>query len=68
MSQQPGLDIQNTLRLLEAEFAVVDQQIKNQQGGSTADLMALREERDRLYIVFTGLDRQVNALQSIPTP
>jgi len=53
MPQQPGLDIQDTLRLLEAEFAVVDQQIKDQQG--TSSPVALIEKRDRLRIHLSTL-------------
>jgi len=46
----------------ELDFRTAEKQVKNQQGGSTADLMALRGERDRLWTVFDELDRQVKAL------
>ena len=46
----------------ELAFRKAEKQVKDQQGGSVADLMALRGERDRLWAVFDELDRQVKAL------
>ena len=58
MPQQPGLDAQNTLRLLEAEFTALDQQIRDQQATSAVNPAALIEKRDRLLKRFSDLKQQ----------
>jgi len=62
LSPKEVADLVKQKQFAELDFRTAEKQVKNQQGGSTADLMALREERDRLYTVFVELDRQVKAL------
>jgi len=57
-------DLVRQKQFAELAFRTAEKQVKNQQGGSVADLMALRGERDRLYIVFTELDRKAKALSN----
>ena len=62
LSPKEVADLVEQQQLAELAFRTAEKQVKNQQGGSVADLMALRGERDRLWAVFDELDRQVKAL------
>ena len=62
LSGKQMADLVSQRRLAELALQEAEQRVRNQQGGSTASLVVLMEERDRLYAVFVELDRQVKAL------
>jgi len=68
LSPKEVADLVKQKQLAELAFRTAEKQVRDQQGSSVANLVTLRGERDRLYVVFVELDRQVKALQSIPTP
>ena len=48
----------------ELAFRTAEKQVRDQQGSSVVNLVALRGERDRLWKIFDELDRRVKALSN----
>jgi len=68
LSDEQIADLVKRQRLAELAFRTAQQQARDQQGGSATDIMALMEERDRLWASFFELSELVNAnLYSPPT-
>ena len=61
LSPKEVADLVKQKQLAELAFRTAQQQARDQQGGSAADIMALMEERDRLWTSFFELSELVNA-------
>jgi len=62
LSPKEVADLVKQKQLAELAFRTAEKQVRDQQGSSVVNLMALRGERDRLYPIFVELDRKVKAL------